>query len=99
MSSSRGADPNKSWDQERVRELDQFVGNCIRQIRLNKDLSVQDMVERVNLALQREKSKDLSTSDFEIYEAGTLRISAYKLAEIARILDVPISSFFPEGRL
>ena len=71
---------------EEVREIDRHVGSRLRYRRIMMDYSQTFLAERVGLSFQQ----------FQKYEKGTNRISASKLHEFARLLDIPVSFFFDD---
>ena len=71
---------------EEVREIDRHVGSRLRYRRIMMDFSQTFLAERVGLSFQQ----------FQKYEKGTNRISASKLHEFARLLDIPVSFFFDD---
>jgi len=71
---------------EEVREIDSHVGSRLRYRRIMMDYSQTFLAERVGLSFQQ----------FQKYEKGTNRISASKLHEFAKLLDVPVSFFFDD---
>ena len=68
--------------------LDIEVGRKVRALRLNKDMSQEKLAEALGLTFQQVQK----------YERGTNRISAGRLQRIAKILDVPTSVFFTDGK-
>ncbi|NKB60379.1 MAG: helix-turn-helix domain-containing protein [Alphaproteobacteria bacterium] len=77
--------PNKLTKEE-VREIDRHVGSRLRYRRIMMDYSQTYLADQVGLSFQQ----------FQKYEKGTNRISASKLHEFARLLDVPVSFFFDD---
>ena len=71
---------------DEVREIDRHVGSRLRYRRIMMDHSQTYLAERVGLSFQQ----------FQKYEKGTNRISASKLHEFAKLLDVPVSFFFDD---
>lgn len=71
---------------DEVREIDRHVGSRLRYRRIMMDYSQTYLAERVGLSFQQ----------FQKYEKGTNRISASKLHEFAKLLDVPVSFFFDD---
>ncbi len=67
-------------------QLDVQVGEKLRYYRLSRDLTLSALAAQI----------DLSYQQLQKYETGANRISAGMLAEIASILKVPISKFFPQ---
>ncbi len=66
--------------------VDVEVGERVRQRRRVGGLSQKTLAEAVGVASQQ----------LQKYEKGTNRISASRLYEISRVLDVPVSYFFDE---
>jgi len=71
---------------ERVTETDRKIGLKIKEIRCLKKVSQREM----GVAL------GISPQQIQKYEYGKDRISASKLLELAILLDVPASYFFPQ---
>jgi transcriptional regulator with XRE-family HTH domain len=71
---------------EEVREIDRHVGSRLRYRRIMMDFSQTYLADQVGLSFQQ----------FQKYEKGTNRISASKLHEFAKLLDVPVSFFFDD---
>ena len=71
---------------EEVREIDCHVGRRLRLRRITMDYSQTYLADQVGLSFQQ----------FQKYEKGANRISASKLHDFARLLDVPVSFFFDE---
>lgn len=69
-----------------VEKLDQFVGQKIRQRRLELGLSQGNLASQIGI----------TTQQWQKYETGLNRITAGRLYEIAQSLQVPITYFFPE---
>ena len=67
-------------------EVDVAVGARIRNLRLRKKLSQEEVGRRLNVSFQQVQK----------YEKGTNRVGAGRLSELATILDVPIGAFFSE---
>jgi len=65
--------------------IDIYVGNAIRALRKRADVSQERLAEAINLTFQQVQK----------YEKGSNRVSASKLARIARFLNAPIHAFFP----
>lgn len=65
--------------------VDEVVGRRIRLRRKERGLSQAYLAERLGLTFQQVQK----------YERGSNRISASKLWQVARVLDVPVSSLFP----
>ena len=69
---------------EMLNQIDTYVGSRLRLMRITQDRSQTEMGEAVGLSFQQ----------FQKYEKGANRISASKLHEFGKILDVPVSFFF-----
>lgn len=67
--------------------IDQHVGARVRQRRMFIGMSQEQLGDRLGLTFQQVQK----------YEKGTNRISASRLWEMARILDVQVSFFFEGG--
>jgi transcriptional regulator with XRE-family HTH domain len=67
--------------------IDVEVGQRIRIQRLAAGLSQSELAERVGVTFQQ----------IQKYEKGTNRVGAGRLTKIARVLNVPVGSFF-DGR-
>ena len=80
--------PNKqqSLTREEVREIDRHVGSRLRTRRIMMEHSQTYLADQVGLSFQQ----------FQKYEKGANRISASKLHDFARLLDVPVSYFFDD---
>jgi transcriptional regulator with XRE-family HTH domain len=65
-------------------DVDRFVGSRIRERRVMLGLSQQQMAQLIGVTYQQAHK----------YERGINRISAGRLYEIARVLQVPVSFFF-----
>ena len=64
--------------------VDIHVGKNIRRLRREARLSQQTVAEAVGIKFQQ----------IQKYETGANRVSASRLWEIARVLDVPVARFF-----
>jgi transcriptional regulator with XRE-family HTH domain len=67
--------------------LDKLIGENIRFYRLRRRMSQAELGKRLGLTFQQ----------IQKYERGANRIPGSRLIRIARILEVPIGSFFGEG--
>ncbi|PPR22465.1 MAG: hypothetical protein CFH40_01326 [Alphaproteobacteria bacterium MarineAlpha10_Bin3] len=76
----------QSMTREEVREIDSHVGRRLRLRRITMDFSQTYLADQVGLSFQQ----------FQKYEKGANRISASKLHDFARLLDVPVSFFFDD---
>lgn len=70
----------------RPHPVDVYVGNRLRLGRKMLNVSQEKLAENLGVTFQQVQK----------YENGSNRISASRLHEAARILDVPVSFFFPE---
>lgn len=68
----------------RATETDRYVGQRIRERRIMMGFSQQQMAELIGVTYQQAHK----------YERGINRISAGRLYEIARVLQVPVGFFF-----
>ncbi len=64
--------------------VDVHVGQRVRQLRCLAGISMQELGDRVGIRFQQ----------IQKYEAGTNRISASRMWEIAAAMEVPVSYFF-----
>lgn len=76
----------QSLTRDEVREIDRHVGRRLRYRRIMMDYSQTHLADQVGLSFQQ----------FQKYEKGANRISASKLHDFARLLDVPVSFFFDD---
>lgn len=67
--------------------VDNHVGNRIRLRRKMLNMSQEKLAERLGITFQQVQK----------YEKGTNRVGAGRLYQLARILQVPVSYFFPES--
>lgn len=67
--------------------LDLYVGRMIRAQRKLKAVSQQALADAIGTSFQQ----------IQKYERATNRVSASRLARIARALEAPIATFFPEA--
>lgn len=72
----------------RPHPVDVYVGNRLRLGRKMLNVSQEKLAENLGVTFQQVQK----------YENGTNRISASRLHQAARILDVPVSFFFPEAK-
>ncbi len=72
---------------KRVQPVDKLVGKNIRIFRTAKDISQTALGDAVGITFQQ----------IQKYENGTNRVGSGRLAQIASVLDVPISRFFDGG--
>jgi transcriptional regulator with XRE-family HTH domain len=66
--------------------VDEHVGSKLRQFRLLADVTQKELGDALGVSFQQVQK----------YEVGSNRVSASKLYEIAKFLDVPVSAFFPK---
>lgn len=66
-------------------QIDKVVGTQIRKQRILAKLTQQQLAKKVGVQFQQ----------IQKYETATNRVSASRLWEIAKALDVPVSFFFP----
>ena len=67
-----------------IHTVDAHVGKCIRHRRWVKDKTQQQLAQAVGIRFQQ----------IQKYETGQNRVSASRLWDIARALNVPVSHFF-----
>ncbi len=67
--------------------VDHVVGRLIRERRLELSLNLQQLSERLGIAVQQ----------LQKYETGENRVSVSRLVEIARHLNVPVAWFFDKA--
>lgn len=65
------------------------IGNQIREIRLNKNLSQEDFAEKVGI----------HRTYLGVIERGEKNISTYKLYKILKVLDIDLENFFKKVNL
>lgn len=65
--------------------VDQYVGQQIKKFRTAQRMSQTDVGRKLNISFQQ----------IQKYEIGSNRVAASRLFELARILNRPISAFFP----
>ena len=65
--------------------INEYVGKAIRNLRLSKDLTLNEVATKVKISYQQ----------LQKYEKGTNRLSIDKLYNIAKILGMDIYNFFP----
>ena len=71
---------------ENTEKIDIIIGKKIQQVRLFKGLSRKELSDQVGVTHQQ----------LQKYEKGINRISAGRLASVAKALNVPVSEFFRE---
>ncbi|SEQ09856.1 Transcriptional regulator, contains XRE-family HTH domain [Faunimonas pinastri] len=67
--------------------VDAYVGSRIRARRRVLDLTQEAIGDKVGVTFQQ----------IQKYETGTNRVGASRLAQLAQVMDVPISYFFPDA--
>jgi transcriptional regulator with XRE-family HTH domain len=72
---------------QRSTAVDAAVGARIRNLRLRNKLSQTDVGEKVGVTFQQ----------IQKYENGTNRVSAGRLAQLAKIFGVPVAAFYSEA--
>ena len=77
-------EPGKAEPANRASSIDRHVGARIRERRIMLGLSQQQMADMIGVTYQQAHK----------YERGINRISAGRLYEITRVLNVPITYFF-----
>ena len=74
---------------KRVTARDVSVGHRIRALRLQRNLTQTALADRLDITFQQVQK----------YEKGTNRVGAGRLADIADILEVPVSYFFEDAAI
>ncbi len=72
---------------KRITERDASVGRKIRAVRLQRKLSQTALADGLGITFQQVQK----------YENGTNRVGAGRLADMAEILQIPISMFFEDA--
>ncbi len=72
---------------KRVTEQDRLVGQRIKMLRQSKGISQSVLGRALSVTFQQ----------IQKYENGVNRVGASRLSEVARVLEVPVSTFFEEG--
>jgi transcriptional regulator with XRE-family HTH domain len=72
---------------KRPTSRDARIGHRIRALRLQRNLSQTALADRLDLTFQQVQK----------YEKGTNRVGAVRLAEIAEILEVPVTYFYEDA--
>jgi transcriptional regulator with XRE-family HTH domain len=85
--SSLGALSGNGIKIQRSTALDVAVGVRIRNLRLRNRLSQTDLGEQVGVTFQQ----------IQKYEKGTSRVSAGRLAQLAKVFSVPIVAFYSDA--
>ncbi len=67
-----------------INEIDQYVGNRLREKRQRLDLSLPDLAVRLDVSFQQ----------IQKYEQGQTKISISVLYQLAKVLHVPVDYFF-----
>ncbi len=73
-------------EQKQIHPIDKHVGQRLRQRRWVIGITQQQLAEAVGIKFQQ----------IQKYETGANRVSASRLWDISKVLDVPISYFFDE---
>ena len=73
---------------KRANPIDVHVGSRVRMRRMLAGMSQEGLGEALGITFQQVQK----------YEKGTNRVSASRLQQISRVLDVPTSFFFEIGR-
>lgn len=69
---------------EHIEQIDRYIGARIQELRLAHGMSRQDLGEKINVTHQQ----------LQKYEIGTNRVSAGRLALIAKYLGTSVSAFY-----
>lgn len=72
---------------KRPNPTDVYVGSRVRMRRKMLGFSQEKLGERLGITFQQ----------IQKYEKGTNRIGASRLQDLARVLNVPVAFFFPDG--
>ncbi len=80
IGSQSGGDTRK-----RTNDLDRFIGKRVREERVRRGLSQQNLADVLGITYQQEHK----------YERGINRISAARLFQIAKALGAQVTEFFP----
>jgi transcriptional regulator with XRE-family HTH domain len=72
---------------KRATEQDRLVGQRIKMLRKSKGISQSALGRALGVTFQQ----------IQKYENGVNRVGASRLSEVARALEVPVSTFFEEG--
>ena len=70
-----------------VQEIDHFVGENIRMLRMRQGVSQKDLARACGITFQQ----------IQKYESAGNRISASRLYDIAQALEVPVGALFGDG--
>lgn len=77
-----------SRDMKKTRsEIDEYIGSRIREYRLSLRLTQEQLARALNVSFQQVQN----------YEKGANGISAVRLFDICKILNVSLASMFPPG--
>ncbi|MFD1158905.1 helix-turn-helix domain-containing protein [Roseovarius aestuarii] len=71
-----------------ARAVDVYVGRRIRHLRWFNGITQKELADRIGIKFQQVQK----------YEIGSNRVSASKLWEISRVLNVPVAYFFEDLR-
>lgn len=69
---------------QHIEQIDRYIGTKIQELRLAHGMSRQDLGEKI----------DVTHQQLQKYEIGTNRVSAGRLALIAKYLDTSVSTFY-----
>lgn len=83
LAQTRRTPPNKTGKKS-PQPIDIAVGARVRFIRQHHQMSQSDLGDRLGITFQQ----------IQKYEKGTNRIGSSRLAQIAKVLDVPVSTLF-----
>ena len=72
---------------KRTTEQDRLVGQRIKLLRKSKGISQTTLGRALGVTFQQ----------IQKYENGANRVGARRLSEVARVLEIPVSTFFEEG--
>lgn len=72
---------------KRTTEQDRLVGQRIKLLRKSKGISQTTLGRALGVTFQQ----------IQKYENGANRVGASRLSEVARVLEIPVSTFFEEG--
>src|SRR3954469_22829766 len=71
-----------------IGEIDQQIGKKIRELRIKHHFSQTKLGEEIGVTFQQVQK----------YEKGINRITAVRLNEIAKLFEIPITSFFKQEK-
>jgi ribosome-binding protein aMBF1 (putative translation factor) len=81
-------EPNRFMKAKSKSEIDEYVGARIREGRLSLNLSQEQLARALGVSFQQ----------IQNYEKGANGISAVRLFDICKILNVSLASMFPQDR-